>query len=91
MDVVQHLTGRALWVALRERAGYSSDRALERAAGLTAGTIWTWTVSGSRGVNPRVDNLSRVASLLGVSLDAVNETIVSWRAELAVDRQPRES
>lgn len=71
------------WAKMRNAAGFNSDRALERAAGISAGTIWTWITPGKAGRDPNVRTLRILKQLMQVSLDELDQTLVAWREELS--------
>lgn len=79
------------WVEIRSAAGFTSDRALERTAGMTAGTIWTWTTPGKGGRDPNVRSLRVLKQLLGVSLDELDAILTGWREELTRADQAKHS
>lgn len=85
MTIVTNSSGRRRWVELRTAAGYDSDASVERALDITANQIWRWVV---RGREPSLPVLRRLAKLFKVSLDILDETIVSWRKELIQEREP---
>lgn len=71
------------WVEMRNAAGITSDRALERAANLSAGTIWTWITPSNRQRDPNIRSMRTLKKLLKVSLDQLDEILTAWRSELA--------
>jgi len=72
--------GSERWVQIRSAAGFWSDSALERALGVCPKQIWRWV---NRNRDPHLSTLLKMKRLLGVSLDVLAETIVSWRGEVA--------
>lgn len=77
-------SGRSRWNSMRNKAGIPSDRALERALGVSTGQIWNWIV---RGRDPSLYVCRQLKQLFGVSLDVLDETIVSWRTEESCRRR----
>lgn len=71
------------WIQIREAAGFVSDRAVERAANLTAGTLWTWTTPGRAQRDPNIRSLRNLKRVLNITLDQLDEILVAWREELA--------
>lgn len=82
MEIMQTLSAGERWRQLRAAAGFESDRELERRAGITAGSIWFWTV-GRNGIprEPNVTSLRALKTLLNTTLDVLDELILSMRAE----------
>lgn len=78
-DVTQPAADR--WISLRTAAGYASDRALERAANLTQGTIASWTTSNGYRRQPMVDSYRVLSRLLKIPLDRLDELILALRQE----------
>lgn len=76
-------TAALRWAKMRNAAGFNSDRALERAAGISAGTIWTWITPGKAGRDPNVRTLRILKHLMQVTLDDLDQTLVAWREELS--------
>jgi len=80
--VTQDVSARERWEHMRSAAGFRSDAALERAVGIAPKQIWRWT---HKDRDPSLCALRLLKRLLGVSLDALDETIVSLRAEVAAE------
>lgn len=75
---ITSLPARERWNECRQRAGFTSDRELERKADLTAGIIWMWV---RRNRDPSLRVLIMLKKLLGVSLDDLVQLILDWREE----------
>lgn len=75
------------WVEIREAAGFSSDRALERAADMSSGTIWTWITSGRSQRDPNIRSLRILKGLLKVSLDELDALLTALREKSAATEQ----
>lgn len=83
MEEGVELSGSERWIQIRNAAGYQSTASLERALDVAHGQIWSWV---TRGREPTLGLFRRLARLLGVSLDVLDETIVSWKREVAEQR-----
>jgi len=77
-------TAQERWIQMRQAAGYRSDAALERAAGVSPKQIWRWVHMGR---DPELHALRELKRLMGVSLDALDATIVAMRKEAARAKQ----
>lgn len=78
----QDIPARRRWIELRTRAGYRSDRAVEIAAGLGVGTLWTWVTPGKGHRDPNIRSLRLLKKLLNCSLDELDEIFTAWHEEL---------
>lgn len=79
------------WAEVRNAAGYTSDRALERAVNLSAGTIWTWITSSTRQRDPNIRSMRALKQVLGISLDRLDEILTAWRSEMAEAEKAKRS
>jgi len=80
---LQQTPAAVRWNQIMNAAGFKSIKALERAADLSAGTIWTWITPGKGAREPYIRSLRTLKRLLGVSLDELDDILVAWRQELA--------
>lgn len=78
----QEMPARKRWEELRTRAGYRSDRAVEIAAGLGVGTLWTWVTPGKGHRDPNIRSLRLLKKVLNCSLDELDEIFTAWYKEL---------
>jgi transcriptional regulator with XRE-family HTH domain len=85
-ELPQEISAQERWVQMRRTAGFRSDRALERALGIAEKQIWRWVHLGRE---PNLATLRQLKQLLGVSLDTLDETIVSMRSEAASQADTR--
>lgn len=74
-------TAKERWDALRIAAGFSSDRELERTAGLTQGTISAWTTTAKFRRDGSAGSYRVLKGILKISMDLLDELILGMRDE----------
>jgi adenylate cyclase len=82
-NVTQEVSAHERWHQLLQAAGFASERELERALEVSEKLTWHWV---NRANEPNLRTMRKMKQLLGVSLDTLDETIVSMRKEAAATK-----